>query len=194
MTNLASTLMIRRVRHEDVPAIAGIHVRAWQTAYRGIMADSFLDQLTPAQRIPTWTRFLEDAALQMTVLVAVDRPSGQLLGFCSVCSRRDNGATAVTDGELYTLYVDPKWQGGGIGKMLIAAAESCLREAGFMSAILWMLEANAPSRAFYERCGWGADGGTRTQRYGELDVAECRLTKSLCEMAPDAEPTSAGVL
>ncbi len=172
------SISIRRAEIGDVPTIAKIHVRAWQTAYRGIMADAFLDSLTPEQRIPTWTHFLEDREPRMTVLVAVDTVTATVLGFCSVCPRRDDAA-AATDGELYTLYVDPERRGDGIGTMLIAAGEATLREAGFTSAILWMLKENAPSRAFYERRGWHADGGTRTQRYGDLRIAEYRLAKSL---------------
>jgi len=180
MTRPFIKLRIRHAEIGDVPTIAEIHVRAWQTAYRGIMADAFLDSLTPEQRIPTWTRFLEDPECRITVLVAVDTVTATVLGFCSVCPRRDDAATTTaTDGELYTLYVDPEHRGDGIGTTLIAVGESTLREAGFTSAILWMLKDNAPSRAFYERRGWDADGGTRTQRYGDLDVAECRLAKSL---------------
>ena len=172
-----------RVRHAtvgDVPTIAKIHVRAWQTAYRGIMTDDFLDSLTAEQRIPTWTRFLEDVGSQMTVLVATEAGTSTILGFCSVCPRRDDAA-AATDGELYTIYVDPDRQGTGIGRALIAAGETSLREAGFTAATLWMLKDNTPSRAFYERCGWRADGGACTQRYGDLDIAECRLAKSLLQ-------------
>ncbi|MGI8485560.1 MAG: GNAT family N-acetyltransferase [Thermomicrobiales bacterium] len=173
-------IQIRHAIIDDVPAIAAIHVRAWQTAYRGIMTDDFLESLTAEQRIPTWTRFVEDPASQMTVLVATEAGKPTLLGFCSVCPRRDSEAPA-TVGEIYTLYVDPDRKGAGIGKALLAAGERSLREAGFTSATLWMLRDNAPSRAFYGRCGWRADGGTRTQPYGDLDIAECRLAKSLVD-------------
>ena len=43
-------MIIRQAREEDVRQIAEILVEDWQTAYRGIMDDDFLDSLSAAQR------------------------------------------------------------------------------------------------------------------------------------------------
>lgn len=93
MTNENATVTIRRARRVDAPAIAGIHVRARQTAYRGIMPGAFLDSLTAAQRTLIWRRFIAGSPSGMTVVVAVDRGTGTVLGFCSVCPRRDYEAS-----------------------------------------------------------------------------------------------------
>ena len=59
-------------------------------------------------------------------------------------------------GEVYTLYVDPDWQGRDIGRSLLASLFGALAAEGRNRAIIWVLAAN-PSRFFYE-----AVGGVRT--------------------------------
>lgn len=36
----------RRGTPDDIPGIAGVHVAAWQWAYRGQIPDDYLDSLT----------------------------------------------------------------------------------------------------------------------------------------------------
>lgn len=148
MTNENATVTIRRARRVDAPAIAGIHVRARQTAHRGIMPGAFLDSLTAAQRTPIWRRFIAGSPSGMATVVAIDTGTGTVPGFCSVCPRRDYGASPE-DGEPYTIYVDPDRQGRGTGKALIAAGEAILRGAGFTAAILWMLADISSRYRFY---------------------------------------------
>lgn len=178
-----ASVRVRTATPGDVPAIADIHVRAWQRAYRGIMPDAFLDQLTPSQRIDRWEQAVSAPADEMTVLVAEDvvAATATVVGFCSVCPLREPVPmdASASVGELYTMYVDGAVQGRGVGRTLIAAAEDRLRERGFARGVLWMLAENAPARAFYERAGWHADGVTKTVAYGDRTVQEIRLGKSL---------------
>lgn len=175
---------VRIAARDDVPAIAGIHVRAWQRAYRGIMPDDFLDALAPEQRYARWEADVSAPDGAMTVIVAEDRLTGRLLGFCSVCPQRHltpGDAAQPPAAELYTMYVDGDKLGRGIGRRLMAAAEERMRAMGFIRGVLWMLADNAPARAFYERMGWRPDGETRSVRYGDRLVAEMRLAKALRE-------------
>jgi Acetyltransferase (GNAT) family len=72
-------------------------------------------------------------------------------------------------GELDALYVAPAHWRQGIGGLLQDAALVALVDAGFASAILWVLSKNRAARAFYERTGWTADGAEKTeQRRGAL--------------------------
>ena len=41
---------VRTAQPDDAAAVAEVHVRAWQAAYRGLMADEFLDSLRPEDR------------------------------------------------------------------------------------------------------------------------------------------------
>jgi ribosomal protein S18 acetylase RimI-like enzyme len=149
-------MVVRRATPEDAPAIAGIHVRAWQTAYRGIWADSFLDSLSIERRTVEWRERL--ASLQEDVQVWVAAQEDRVVGFCSLGPAREDDLPPDT-GELYMIYVLPGITRSGIGTSLIAHAEESLRAAGCPLAILWMLKQNDSAAAFYARAGWTLDGG-----------------------------------
>lgn len=175
-------LSLRRAVPGDAPIIAEIHVRAWQTAYRGIMPDAFLDGLAPEQRYERWERDIGADDREMTVLVAVEDATGRVVGFCSVCPQKhlEPGDEALPPaGELHTMYVDTGFKGGGVGRLLITAAVGALRELGYAHAIVWMLAANAPAQGFYERMGWRLDGVSAVVTYGDRQVGEIRLARSL---------------
>ena len=48
-------IFIRRAEKEDVRQIAEILVEDWQTAYRGIIDDAFLDSMSADQRYEIFT-------------------------------------------------------------------------------------------------------------------------------------------
>lgn len=180
----ADAILLRAATPADVAAIADIHVRAWQRAYRGMMPDAFLDALTPEGRHARWERDVAAPDGEMTVIVAEDASTGRLAGFCSVCPQKHQepgDAALLPAGELYTMYVDGDAAGRGIGRRLIAAAEERMRVMGFVRGVLWMLAENAPARAFYERMGWEADGVSTAIAYGDRLVPEICLTKTFAQ-------------
>ena len=54
-----------------------------------------------------------------------------------------------------------------------------LTETGFSAATLWVLETNARARRFYESAGWAADGATKTDRRGDIELREVRYRRAL---------------
>jgi GNAT superfamily N-acetyltransferase len=82
------------------------------------------------------------------------------------------GVVAVRPGWLDGLYVVPEAWGTGVADMLHGAALDHLRRLGETECRLWVLEANARARRFYERRGWELDGTTRVVPYppSPLDV------------------------
>ena len=65
-------------------------------------------------------------------------------------------------GHLARLYVAVDRWGEGIGRALYDVAVARLRESGHPDATLWVLEANARARSWYERLGWVATGERKT--------------------------------
>lgn len=51
-------MRVRKASSEDVPGIAGIHVRSWRVAYRGILSDELLDSLSVPEREESWRALL----------------------------------------------------------------------------------------------------------------------------------------
>ena len=66
---------------------------------------------------------------------------------------RTVGFVAWHDDELDALYVLPEAAGSGVGSTLLNAATNTTH--------LWVLEANAHARRFYEVRGWHASGPAR---------------------------------
>lgn len=96
-----SALAIRDARAEDAEDIAGVHVRSWQAAYRGLIDQSVLDGLSVDERASGWRRILaEPLPTSLGTLVAVR--DDHLIGWASLGSGRDPDGLA--DGEVYGIY------------------------------------------------------------------------------------------
>jgi len=168
-------MQIRRAVIQDAEAIAAIHVRAWQEAYRGIIPDEYLRSLRSERREVMWREALQSADSDTWVAEDAER----VLGWINTGPSRDAGADCRA-GELRALYVDPGAWRRGIGRALWREAEAALRAAKFEHVTLWVLEANRSARRFYEAIGFGADlGYERTIERGGASLREIRLRLDL---------------
>lgn len=151
-------MLLRVATPGDELAVAEVHVRSWQSAYRGLMPNTFLDALRPEDRAARYA-FAAQGADQPVTVVAVE--DARVLGFASVGPARD--ADRPADGELYALYVDPERVSHGIGRALLADARERLARRGHPAANLWVLEGNARAQHFYQTDGWVPDGARRVE-------------------------------
>ncbi|MEV4802986.1 GNAT family N-acetyltransferase [Nonomuraea sp. NPDC049421] len=166
-------MRVRRAIAEDAERVAEIHVRSWQQAYHGLLPQPLLDGLQPAQRVPQWQRLIQQAGWpRRATLVAEDE--GAVVGFAGLCPTRDDDDDPEQVGEVAAIYALPAVWGRGIGRGLMAESMRTLREAGFSSAGLWVLEGNARAIRFYERMGWRRDGAVKDAVIGGLEVRELR--------------------
>lgn len=140
---------IRKATVADATAIAEAHVATWRETYRGLLPDSYLDNLSPAGREPQWRQILTLPDEERCVLVATGA-AGAIVGFASGGPAHDNAGYA---GEISTLYVRRAYQGGGLGRALFVALTAHLRDRGSTSLILWVLATNRRARGFYEAMG-----------------------------------------
>ena len=162
--------MIRDARLEDAAELARVHVISWQTAYRGLIDQGFLDAMDVAARIENWDRILRQHQGRVLVAEAADG----VAGFCTVGLSTDLGW-----GEVYSIYLDPGHWGVGLGRDLLDAGEQALSADGHGRALLWVLDTNQRARAFYERQGWVVGKPIRIEYIGGRDVNEVRYEKSL---------------
>ena len=161
-------MRIREAEAKDIPSIASIHVRAWQTAYRDQLDDAYLDALDVDERIPQTRSMIEEAPPGFRSWVAED--DGAVVGFAVTGPTQDADADEKT-AEVYAIYLEPERVGTGVGRALFEHAVADLLDRGFTAATLWILETNAPARRFYEAAGWTADGATASQ-YVDIAMRE----------------------
>jgi L-amino acid N-acyltransferase YncA len=158
----------------DEEGIATAHVSAWQTAYRGIVSDTFLDALNVPERANSWAGVLRDSSCK--VLVA--KESDQLLGFVSFGKYREENAAPMS-GEVWTMYVHPSSWRAGVGRALLNNALTDLERSGFATVWVWVLQANPQAIAFYTSCGFMLQ--RNSQRMFQLrgqELAEVALVRN----------------
>lgn len=118
-------------------------IRRWQESDR-----PFLRTLYLHARKQSWTWLdgrdwrLEDfdaATLDEEIWVAEEE--GHRVGFASVYAN---------DNFLHNLFVDPAWQGKGVGSALLKHVQSTFTSTGALKCLLH----NSPALAFYQRHGW----------------------------------------
>jgi ribosomal protein S18 acetylase RimI-like enzyme len=158
MSLAASNVKIRPAMASDASGIARVHVRTWQTAYRGVVPDGYLDSLSVTQREQFWRESIARGTPELWI-AEVD---SQVVGWASFGPSRDPGMPGGT-GELEAIYVLPDFWGTGAGRALWLTTRSRLIERGFAAATLWVLTDNARAIRFYRAAGFVPEAGTQKQ-------------------------------
>ncbi|MFF1966298.1 GNAT family N-acetyltransferase [Streptomyces sp. NPDC058232] len=139
-----NNFVVRRAVASDAAAVAEVWLRSFTTALPSVrrahtddqVRSWFREVVVPGQE--TWVATVEGSAVGMMVL----------------------------DGEdLDQLYLDPAWQGQGIGGRLMDVAKQH-RPAGLA---LWTFQVNESARRFYERHGFVAAECTDGHRNEERE-------------------------
>jgi len=173
-------LSVRRARPGDEAEVAGVHVRAWQAGYRGLLPDRYLDALRPEDRMGRYTFDPADSdgpvdpAVPVTSVAVED---GVVCGFvttgpCLETERADGG-------EVLALCVDPDAWGRGVGRRLLAEARGRLGDMGCTGAVLWVLAGNDRAQRFYRADGWRPDDLRRRVEVWAVAVDEIRYRRPL---------------
>src|SRR5262249_44539194 len=82
--------------------------------------------------------------------------------------------------EISHVYVDPSRQHSGAGRALLGHDVEVARHHSCDALTLWVAEESKRARAFYERFGFGADGGRKTDpAFLGNDAVEVRYRLSL---------------
>ncbi|MGW7206249.1 N-acetyltransferase family protein [Streptomyces sp. NPDC054837] len=167
---------IREMTLADCDRVAEIRVRGWQSAYRGLMPQPYLDALSVTEDAERRRERLRRSDGSVLNLVAVQ--DGELLGWAAHGPYRE-GEVRTADAELYAIYVDTGRYGTGIGHSLLQESVRRCTAAGHDRMYLWVLKGNARARAFYERAGFWPDGAEEPFEVDGVPVPEVRYTRGL---------------
>jgi ribosomal protein S18 acetylase RimI-like enzyme len=170
-------VQLRGARRGDEAAIAEVHIRSWQAAYRGLIPDDYLDALSIEERSEVWRRIIDESTEPGSGCIVVEE-GGRIVGFAHLCPCRDEGADPGT-GELTTIYLLKEHWHRGLGRALLEGAVVQLSEAGFGVATLWVLGTNVAAQRFYEATGWVPDGATRINDFGAFSRRDLRYRREL---------------
>jgi ribosomal protein S18 acetylase RimI-like enzyme len=131
----------------DAVDLARVHITAWRETYSGLLPRPYLEAMSVARHAKRWSLQLMRPGSGEVVLAA-EAPDG-LVGYCAGGAPAQPGRPA----EIFTLYVVRSAQRRGLGKGLLVSTARALEAKGASSLQLWVLNDNAPARAFYHRLG-----------------------------------------
>ncbi len=154
---------IRPCTPDDAKDLAHIHIEGWRASYGGLVEQSFLDELDKDKRAADWAKWLGEGT---EGFIAHD-DAGSAAGFISFnkLMTPPPGMSPVRPlytAEILAIYILPDYWRQGLGKQLMRAAVTRLKERKHKSLCLWTLEKNTRGNAFYKSLGG--------QRCGKKDV------------------------
>lgn len=139
-------MQIRAATPDDAYDVASVRVTSWRATYRGTVPDSYLDMLSPDESADRW-RAMAAGEMPGTGLLICD-VDGRTVGFAAYGAARPPSFGHT--GELYATYYLPEAMGKGYGSAMLRHVTADLRRLGHDDMIVWVMEANARGRAFYE--------------------------------------------
>jgi len=150
------TIALRPASVHDARTLGHLSVAAWRQAYRGLVPEALLDSLSTEERTEGFEEFLA-AAGQTGRRGWLAHIAHAPVGFV-LCGPARDLPDRSSSGEIFALYVLRAYWGTGAAQELIRQAMLHLEAFGCPQVVLWVLEANARARRFYEREGFSPDG------------------------------------
>ena len=160
------SVVLRTADPDDLAAVGALHYRSRAAAYAGLVPPEALTFGSEAALGQWWVERYGWERDTHRLTVAVE--NGTVIGFTYLGPSEETGVT-----ELYAIHVDPRHVGSGVGRLLMLDALPHLGER----AVLWVLDANARARRFYEAGGWTADGRRRESPIGGTITHQVRYAR-----------------
>lgn len=156
--------MIRKVLESDLSTVVDIQIAGWQTAYRGIIDDEFLDNLDKEKILERRKKDFDKCGF---LVIEED----DILGFCRYVYDGKCSPNYDADCEIMALYMRPDLKGRGLGSKLFKHVIDEFKSLGKKKMILWCLKDNMPSRGFYLKMG-GELIGEKPITFGDKEYME----------------------
>ena len=155
------TISIRKALPEDAYEYALCRISCHQSAYKGIMPDDYLSNLsTEADKFAA--RFQKDFSTPGTCEFFCVNHSEKMVGFLII---------DTADCEIWAIYLTEEFRGMGCGKQILDFAVERLLPVSKGEISLWVLEENHKARRFYEKHGLAFNGVKREMHYGKALTA-----------------------
>lgn len=152
-------LQIVRANQKDCGLIAELLVASWQFAYKDIMADDLLQNLSVEQRKNGWEKHLASGGEAYLL-----RNSSDVYGVVEISKFRDSIDAYKAYGEIPVIYLQPDKIGQGHGRTLMLFALDLFAARGINDVGIWVLEKNKRAIDFYSKHGFSFSGHTKTHR------------------------------
>lgn len=149
----------------DVSRISRLLADSWRTAYRGIVADDYLDALPDRHWVDFLTSGLSDKSLIVLILEAHQKLAG-----AAIVSRSGQAGECC----LMSFYLDPGQIGRGLGHWFYQEIEAALQLQNHTVCTLDVLEQNDRAIRFYKAHGF-ADTGREVRTVLGAQTYLCKI-------------------
>lgn len=140
-------VIIRKVKREDIEDVVDIQVTGWQTAYKGIIDDEYLDNLSREEKIKKRKKDFDSNGF------IVAEYENKVIGFCRYLNENRNEEIKEADCELLALYVKYEYKHKGVGTKLFSYVKEEFKKMNKHKMILWCLKENENAKKFYTKMG-----------------------------------------
>lgn len=164
---------IRYATCADAETLGEIHASSWKIAYKNIVPDEVLDNITIEKR----KKFFEKALTEGWEEDAILYKDNVAVGLICIGKCRDTDKP-ISTGEIWGIYLHPNYWNQGIGKDLMTWGLNELKGRNYKEITLWVLEENISARKFYEKMGFKHDGTVKEINIGN-SLNEYRYIKNL---------------
>lgn len=149
---------------DDRNKISHIYEQSWKYAYRGIIPQEYLDNISEGY----WNKTFD--ILEWDTIVCMH--DGEYIGTSSFC--RSRFEKYPDSGEIISIYLLPEYMRKGYGKELLDFVINELTKQWFKEVFLWVLEENYVARKFYENFGFECTYDYLHDNIGGKDLREIR--------------------
>lgn len=129
----------------DSLEIAKLIKDGWNSAYRGIISDTYLENMNIEKISKSWA----EGIVKNKNNIFVYKVNNQILGII----RLGKAESLKNIGEVFVLYVKKKEKRKGIGSKLLKFAKNKFIEDGYGKMIIWCLKGNNQGANFYKKQG-----------------------------------------
>jgi len=158
-------IIIRRALPEDAYDYTVCHISIWQSAYKGIVPDEYLNNMSAEleQRVEKYKNTLSNPGDCEYYCVML---SNKMIGFITInpCTR-----------EIWAIYLSKEFWGSGYGKEMLDFSINRLNRERPSEISLWVFEDNGRARRFYEKNNFTFDGTKRSvDWYGGVPLVQLK--------------------
>jgi len=158
-------MIIRKALPEDARDYTNCHISIWQSAYKGIVPDEYLNNM-PAE--------VEQLVKKHTNIL---KNPGDCEYYCAMLSNQMIGFIVINPcaGEIRAIYLLEAFWGRGYGKEMLDFAVDELKRVGQNEVFLWVFDGNTRAKRLYEKNNFSFDGTNRVvNKYGGVPLVQLR--------------------
>ncbi|WP_035289166.1 GNAT family N-acetyltransferase [Clostridium sp. KNHs214] len=144
---------VRYADVDDAKILGQIHSESWKVAYKGVVPDEVLNNITAEKRQKYFEKALTEGWEEDAIIFKDNKAVGLIcIGKCRDADKEEFW------GEIWGIYLLPEYWNMGIGFELINWGLNELKRRNYKKIALWVLEGNLNARNFYEKMGFKHDG------------------------------------